>query len=174
MPRFTSPFDGAQLFYRDYNPASSPAPWQPNQQYINKSLPTLVFLHGWPFSSLMFEHLMLPLCESYGIRCIAPDRRGFGSSDWTGPETTSPISYEVFADDTIHLLEKLNVGPFVFVASSMGPGESVLAHSRSAHIQKNCKVRCSRNTGAGKCQLINFLGVCLDWLCHAISYCNTG
>lgn len=80
------------------------------------------------------------------MRCIAPDRRGFGQSDWNGPERkSSPIDYDVFADDTVHLLEKLNVGPFVFVASSMGPGETVLAHLRSRYIQENCKVRIRRD-----------------------------
>ncbi|KAK2758219.1 hypothetical protein FQN54_004063 [Arachnomyces sp. PD_36] len=140
MPRFNSPFDGAQLFYRDYVPASSPTPWQANEKYVNKKLPTLVFIHGWPLSSLMWEQLMVPLCETYRMRCIAPDRRGFGASDWNGPEMkSSPIDYDVFADDTAHLLEKLDVGPLVFIASSMGPGETVLAHSRSSYVQKNCK-----------------------------------
>ncbi|ODH47337.1 hypothetical protein GX48_06571 [Paracoccidioides brasiliensis] len=97
MPRFTSPFDGAQLFYRDYQP--------------NKT----------------------------EYRCIAPDRRGFGNSNWNGPEPgMEQIDYNVFAQDTAHLLEKLDIGPFIFVAASMGPGETLLAYERSEFVRSNC------------------------------------
>jgi pimeloyl-ACP methyl ester carboxylesterase len=141
MPRFSSPFDGAQLFYRDYKPSPSSTAFRVNVQYDAKELPTLVFIHGWPYSSLMYEELMVPLCETYRFRCIASDRRGFGKSDWNGHQAiNSQITYEVFADDTAHLLKTLNVGPFVIIASSMGPGESILAHSRCRYFQQNCKV----------------------------------
>lgn len=141
MPRFTSPFDGAQLFYRDYVPAKQPPPFCPDEAYGSKPQPTLVFIHGWPMSSVMFEQLMLPLCETYRFRCIATDRRGFGKSDWNGSEpVSSPIDYTVFAADTISLLEKLNIGPFVFVGASMGPGETVQAYFQSQYVRDNCKV----------------------------------
>ncbi|EEH22464.2 hypothetical protein PABG_04675 [Paracoccidioides brasiliensis Pb03] len=95
MPRFTSPFDGAQLFHRDYQP--------------NKT----------------------------EYRCIAPDRRGFGNSDWNGPEPgMEQIDYNVFAQDTAHLLEKLDIGPFVFVAASMGPGRNTFS-LRTQRIRSN-------------------------------------
>ncbi|EEH40136.2 hypothetical protein PAAG_08985 [Paracoccidioides lutzii Pb01] len=140
MPRFTSPFDGAQLFYRDYQPTSKLQPYQPNKTEAEKQKPALVFIHGWPMSSLMFEHLILPLCESQQYRCIAPDRRGFGNSDWNGPEPgMEQIDYNVFAQDTAHLLEKLDIRPFVFVAASMGPGETLLAYERSEFVRSNCK-----------------------------------
>ncbi|PGH18338.1 hypothetical protein AJ80_04516 [Polytolypa hystricis UAMH7299] len=139
MPRFTSPFDGAQLFYRDYIPARDTPAFKPITDSKGQKI-TLVFIHGWPMSSLMFDHLMLPLCETHRIRCIAPDRRGFGSSDWNGDKPVqSDIDYNVFAQDTIYLLEKLDVRPFVFVTTSMGPGETILAHAQSQYIQKNCK-----------------------------------
>lgn len=142
MPRFTSPFDGAQLFYRDYVPATYPPPFRPDPAYGGKDQPALVFLHGWPMSSLMFENLTLPLCETYRYRCIAPDRRGFGNSDWNGSEPTSgPIDHSVLAGDVSYLLKKLNVGPFVFVAASMGPGESVQAYIESEYVREYCKVR---------------------------------
>ncbi|KAE8385797.1 Alpha/Beta hydrolase protein [Aspergillus alliaceus] len=140
MPRFSSPFDGAQLFYRDYKPSPSSSAFRANMEYDAKKLPALVFLHGWPYSSQMYEELMVPLCETYRFRCIAPDRRGFGKSDWDGHQATDfQITYEVFADDTAYLLQTLDIGSFVIIASSMGPGESVLAHSRSEYFQQNCK-----------------------------------
>jgi pimeloyl-ACP methyl ester carboxylesterase len=141
MPRFNSPFDGAQLFYRDYVPATYPPAFSPVAGYENKTLPTLVFIHGWPMSSSMFEHLMVQLCESYRFRCIASDRRGFGNSDWNGSEpVSSPIDYSVFAADTVHLLEKVKPGPFIFVAASMGPGETIEAYFQSQFVRDNCKV----------------------------------
>ncbi|OJD17976.1 hypothetical protein AJ78_02007 [Emergomyces pasteurianus Ep9510] len=140
MPRFTSPFDGAQLFYRDYQPAANPPPFQMDKSYLNKEKPVLVFIHGWPMSSQMFEQQTLPLCETYRFRCIVPDRRGFGQSDWNGTERgEAEIDYNVFAQDTAHLLEKLDIGPFVFVAASMGPGETLLAYERSEYVRNNCK-----------------------------------
>ena len=141
MPRFTSPFDGAQLFYRDYVPATHPPAFQENKEFGKNPQLILVFIHGWPMSSAMYEPLLLTLCETYRFRCIAPDRRGFGQSDWSGSEpVSSPIDYSVFAADTAHLLEKLKVGPFIFVGASMGSGESVLAHSQSQYVRENCKV----------------------------------
>ncbi|OAX77205.1 hypothetical protein ACJ72_08499 [Emergomyces africanus] len=140
MPRFTSPFDGAQLFYRDYQPTTNPPPFRMDNFCSNKRNPALVFIHGWPMSSQMFEHQTLALCETYRFRCIAPDRRGFGHSDWNGAEPgKEQIDYNVFAQDTAHLLEKLDIGPFVFVAASMGPGETLLAYERSEYIRNNCK-----------------------------------
>lgn len=130
MPRFTSPVDGAQLYYRDYKPQASTG-----------TKPALVFLHGWPYSSLVWETLTVQLCENHGFRCIAPDRRGFGKSDWDGPQGDAQITYETFAQDSVHLLEKfLNVGPFAFITSSMGAGESVLALEASDYLRGNCKV----------------------------------
>jgi pimeloyl-ACP methyl ester carboxylesterase len=80
-------------------------------------------------SALMYEHLMLPLCETYRLRCIATDRRGFGKSEWSGDNTKGPITYNTLARDTADILEKLDLGDFVFVASSMGCGETVLTYN---------------------------------------------
>lgn len=131
MPRLNSPIDGAQLFYRDYKPATP------------TDSPALLFIHGWPYSSLMYENLLISLSQQHNIRCIAPDRRGFGNSDWDGPTGTSGmrISYQTFADDTAHIVEKVALRSFVVVASSMGPGESLLAYLSSSYFQENCKVR---------------------------------
>ncbi|KAK2740558.1 hypothetical protein FQN57_006062 [Myotisia sp. PD_48] len=140
MPRYISPFDEAQLFYRDNVPVTSPPPFEPSPDYGNKKQPALVFLHGWPMSSQMFERMTLPLCETYRFRCIAPDRRGFGKSDYTGPVPASkPIDHSVFAMDVTYLLEKIAVGPFVFVAASMGPGESIQCYMDSEYVRRNCK-----------------------------------
>jgi non-heme chloroperoxidase len=148
MPYITSTHDGAQLFYRDYRPATATAAPQPfhANEAASKSPPrlTLVFVHGWPMSSLMYDHLMLALCETERMRCVAADRRGFGKSDWSGADAdasaSGDITYETFADDTVGVIEHLKLESFVFVAASMGCGETVLAWERSEFVRKACKV----------------------------------
>jgi non-heme chloroperoxidase len=141
MPYTTSPIDGAQLFYKDYRPTTFPVPFQPEVEGTLEV--SLVFLHGWPMSSAMWEHLMLPLCESHRIRGVAVDRRGFGKSEWSGTPRSSAteITYSTFAKDTIHVLEKLDLKKFVFVAASMGCGETLLAYFGSEWVRERCKVR---------------------------------
>ena len=87
----------------------------------------------------MYDQLMLPLCETYRIRCVGIDRRGFGKSDWNGASgnANASISYETFADDTIHILEHLDLKDSVFVAASMGSGETVLAWGRSEFVRQH-------------------------------------
>jgi non-heme chloroperoxidase len=149
MPRFTSSYDSASLFYRDFIPdpqfngvdIAPPSTSKITSEHKNV---TLVFLHGWPMSSLMYEHLLVPLCQDHKFRCIAPDRRGFGKSEWNGrgcnDAAKSIITYETFADDVAFLLKDLAVGDFVFIGASMGCGESLLAWERSAYVQEHCKV----------------------------------
>jgi pimeloyl-ACP methyl ester carboxylesterase len=142
MPRFQSSFDGAELFFRDYIPSSVTAPYHPDSQRGDKQQPAIVFLHQWPLSSAMWQPLMVQLTETYRFRCIAPDRRGFGRSDWNGlqPDRTE-INYEVFGRDVVDLLEKIQVGKFIFVAASMAGGESLLAYSSSDYVRQHCQVR---------------------------------
>src|ERR1700733_5322937 len=119
MPYTKSPVDGAHLYYRDYRPAAFPVPFQAQAEHVSEV--SLVFIHGWPMSSAMWEHFMLPLCESHRIRCVAVDRRGFGKSDWSGTlhSSTAEVDYNTFAKDTIHLLEELELKKIIFVAASM-------------------------------------------------------
>lgn len=136
MPFFTSPVDSATLFYRYYKPDG--IAFRPQDRETSDI--TLVFLHGWPMSSRMFEHLLVPLCETYRFPCVAPDRRGFGKSDWN-TATTSSIVYDTFVADLVGLLEHLDVKSFVLLGASMGTQESVLAYLKSRSIQERCKVR---------------------------------
>lgn len=73
---------------------------------------------------------ILPLVESHGIHCIAPDRRGSGRSEWRGPNSSKgEITYGTFAADIAALLRSVEgLTDFVFVRSSMGAGESLLVH----------------------------------------------
>ncbi|KAF5253229.1 hypothetical protein FANTH_1825 [Fusarium anthophilum] len=133
MPRYSSSVDGAELFYRHYAPEGR----APVTQSM-KSL-TLVLLHQWPLSSRMYDSILLSLCETHGHRVIAPDRRGFGKSDWSGQDPTVPISYKELGQDLSGLLERLQPGPFVFVATSMSTGEALMAYLNSPYVQENCQ-----------------------------------
>ncbi|UPK68733.1 alpha/beta fold hydrolase [Chitinophaga filiformis] len=59
----TLTIEGQEIFYRE---AGSP------------DKPTLLLLHGYPTSSLMFRNLMIALGEKYHL--VAPDYPGFGNS----------------------------------------------------------------------------------------------
>ncbi|KAF5656863.1 hypothetical protein FHETE_10744 [Fusarium heterosporum] len=130
MPRYSSPVDGAELFYRYYTPEGGPQ--------VAKSL-TLVLLHQWPLSSRMYDSILLSLCETHGYRVIAPDRRGSGKSEWTGYDSTTPLGYKELGQDLSGLLERIQPGPFAFVATSMSTGEALMAYLNSPYIQENCQ-----------------------------------
>ncbi|RKL37820.1 hypothetical protein BFJ70_g6773 [Fusarium oxysporum] len=138
MPRYSSSVDGAELFYRYYAPEGRTPALTTQLPQPAKGL-ALVFLHQWPLSSRMYDSILLSLCETHGYRVIAPDRRGFGKSDWTGQQPTVPISYKELGQDLSDLLERIQPGPFVFVATSMSTGEALMAYLDSSYIQENCQ-----------------------------------
>jgi non-heme chloroperoxidase len=140
MPIFSSPVDSANIFYRYYKPDDDDGmSFKPLARRTSDI--TLVFLHGWPMSSKMFEHLLVPLCETYRFRCLAPDRRGFGKSEWNSKQTGGPITYDTFVADVVGLLGHLDIKDFVFVGASMGGAESVLTYlAASTSVQEHCKV----------------------------------
>ena len=61
--------DGLTIFYREAGP---------------KDAPTILLLHGLPWSSRMFQPLLTRLSDSYHL--VAPDYPGFGHSDWPDPK----------------------------------------------------------------------------------------
>ncbi|KAK5535044.1 hypothetical protein LTR23_008086 [Exophiala sp. CCFEE 6169] len=142
MPFIHSTFDGALLHYVDFAPAADPPRFQPTEdpaKDFSKTNRTLVFISGWPMSHRMYEHLMLQLCETYGVRCIASDRRGFGKSEWTGNKRQD-ITYDIFAQDTVELIRNAKLENFYFVAASMGCGETLLAYfTMDDELKKRCQ-----------------------------------
>ncbi|KEF58126.1 uncharacterized protein A1O9_06049 [Exophiala aquamarina CBS 119918] len=157
MPYFTSSTDGARLHYVEYRPArtgpNAPARFaatsDSTKDFSADDQVTLVFIHGWPMSHRMYEHLLLRLSETHGVRCVASDRRGFGDSEWSGAGgNTGPITYDTFAQDTVDFLSTVfqassdNHGSFYFVAASMGCGETALAYhllGSSPALQRRCR-----------------------------------
>lgn len=75
---------------------------------------TMLMIHGFPFSSSMWEMQLDDLNDL--LRIIAPDLRGHGYS-----EVEPPYSIAQYADDCIKLLDSLGiVSPVVICGLSMG------------------------------------------------------
>lgn len=167
MPYFSSPVDSANLFYRYYTPGEDEGlSFRPLRKKTSDV--TLVFVHGWPMSSRMFEHLLVPLCETHRFRVLAPDRRGFGKSDWNSGQTAEPITYDTFAADLVGLLTHLDIKNFVFVGASMGGAESVVTYLSSSFVQERCKVKADARGSPTSADLV-LPGVRLDRTDHALS-----
>ena len=79
------------------------------------SLPTILFIHGYPLSRKIWQPQMSELTDS--ARVLSLDLRGFGESD----ATPSSYSMEMLADDCIAFLDRLGiVNPVIFCGLSMG------------------------------------------------------
>lgn len=78
----------------------------------------VVFIHGWPLSSAMWEYQLGPVADA-GYRAIAYDRQGFGRSD----HPATGYDYDTFADDLQTVLEELDLHAVTLVGFSMGGGE---------------------------------------------------
>ena len=93
--------DGTRLYYKDWGSGDP-----------------IVFAHGWPLNSDMWEHQMMFLA-AHGHRVVAHDRRGFGRSDqpWDG------YDHDTFSDDLAELLVALDLRGVTLVGYAMGGGE---------------------------------------------------
>lgn len=94
----TIPVNNFQLSYDDVGESSTP----------------IIFLHGYPFNKSMWKGQLEFLKTSY--RLIACDIRGFGES--TDEEST--LSIDMFADDLIAFMDKLNIEKAIVCGLSMG------------------------------------------------------
>lgn len=74
---------------------------------------TLLLVHGWPHDRTLWHAQLNGLATH--ARCIAPDLRGFGESDVTGPFTV-----DQYADDLVALLDRLAIPDAVVCGLSMG------------------------------------------------------
>lgn len=74
----------------------------------------VIFLHGFPFDKTMWESQLDFLKSSY--RLIACDIRGFGKST----DEESALSIDLFADDLINFMDKLNIDKAIVCGLSMG------------------------------------------------------
>ncbi|KAL4885780.1 Alpha/Beta hydrolase protein [Aspergillus karnatakaensis] len=75
----------------------------------------VVLLHGGKISSRWYGHLIRALSPSHSI--LAIDTRGHGRSS---DDLTVPLSYDLFASDTVALLSKLRIKKATFIGWSDG------------------------------------------------------
>ena len=91
--------DGRRLAYAEYgDPAGKP----------------VMYFHGWPVSHLGAQKYG-PLAKKLGIRIIAPDRPGFGLSDYQKDRTLLD-----WPDDVVALADFLKIKKFVAMGVSGG------------------------------------------------------
>ncbi|OPX44154.1 arylesterase [Ruminiclostridium hungatei] len=76
---------------------------------------TILFLHGWPGSTKLFEYQFDQL-PKMGYRCVGIDTRGFGYSDkpWEG------YDYNRLADDVRDVVEAIKLNNFTLGGHSTG------------------------------------------------------
>jgi pimeloyl-ACP methyl ester carboxylesterase len=91
--------DGARIFYREEGAGDPP----------------IVFIHGGAVDHSTWDEHMAHFAPKH--RCVAFDLRGHGQSDTAETYTT-----DLWRDDTIALMEQLQLGPSVLVGASRGGG----------------------------------------------------
>lgn len=78
----------------------------------------IVMIHGFPLSHESFQ-VQFDAFRRAGLRPVAYDRRGFGSSG----KGTGPYDYDTLADDLEQVLIELGLDQVVLLGFSMGGGE---------------------------------------------------
>jgi pimeloyl-ACP methyl ester carboxylesterase len=78
----------------------------------------VLLLHGWPGFWYDWRHVIPRLAND--ARLIAPDFRGFGDSDTPDLPPQDGYSPEILAQDTLALLDDLNVHQFVVAGHDVG------------------------------------------------------
>jgi len=94
--------DGISIFYREGGP---------------KDAPTILFLHGLPSSSRMFEPLFSRLSDRYHL--IAPDYPGYGHSDWPNPKDFA-YTFDHIAAVMEHFTETLKLSKYTLYMQDYG------------------------------------------------------
>lgn len=75
----------------------------------------IVFIAGWPFDHRCYEYQFNEI-PKHGFRCIGINMRGYGKSD----RPWQDLNYDIFADDILKVLKKLNIENATLVGHSMG------------------------------------------------------
>lgn len=110
--------DGLKIFYREAGP---------------KDAPTILLLHGFPSSSVMFETLIPRLADRYHL--VAPDYPGFGLSDAPDPEQYA-YTFDHLATTVDHLVDRLGLTRYsLFLQDYGGPVGMRLALAHPERVQ---------------------------------------
>lgn len=114
----TAEVDGLKIFYREAGPGDAP---------------TLLLLHGFPSSSVMFETLIPRLADRYHL--VAPDYPGFGLSDAPPPRQYA-YTFDHLASTVDHFLDQLGLTRYsLYLQDYGGPVGMRLALAHPERIQ---------------------------------------
>ena len=94
--------------------------------------PLIIFVHGWPELSLSWRH-QLPSLAGLGLRCVAPDMRGYGRSKVH--ERHEDYALEAIVGDMIGLLDALGEESAIWVGHDWG---SPVVWSIASHHPDRC------------------------------------
>ena len=83
---------------------------------FNSSIPTLLFLHGWPETSYSWVN-QIEYFTRHGYGIVAPDMLGTGGTD--NPEDLESFTFKRTASEMVELLECEGVGRVVGVGHDM-------------------------------------------------------
>ena len=78
----------------------------------------IVLIHGFPLSHQSFRH-QFEAFKAAGLRVVAYDRRGFGSSE----KPSDGYDYDTLSDDLKDVIDKLGLQDAILLGFSMGGGE---------------------------------------------------
>ena len=79
--------------------------------------PLVLLCHGWPELAFSWRHQIKALAEA-GIRVIAPDQRGYASTD--RPEPVEAYDMEHLTGDLVGLMDHLKIDKAIFVGHDWG------------------------------------------------------
>jgi pimeloyl-ACP methyl ester carboxylesterase len=131
-------------------------------EYGSAHASPLIYLHGWP-SSRLEPRAMGTVCEDLGIRMLAPDRPGYGLSDFQSGRTILD-----FTNDVVQLADHLKLGQFgVLGVSGGGPYAVACAARISQRLSAAllvCSVAPADAPNATKDMVA--LNRCLLWMAH--------
>ncbi|KAL5601159.1 hypothetical protein BROUX41_005964 [Berkeleyomyces rouxiae] len=100
--------------------------------------PTVVFLHSWLLTSNMWVDIMQHLL-SQGFQCLTIDRRGYGLSQWSTGQRPTIMNMNVFSQDLVSVLKRLDLHRYVIVGSGIGCNESLTAITRYPELFHDCR-----------------------------------
>ena len=114
---------------------------------LGEGVVPIIFLHGFPFSKSMWQ-TQLDFLKSSN-RVIACDIRGFGNSK----DEESVMSMDLFGDDLIQFMDRLNIDKAVVCGLSMGGYIALIVCKRYAERLEAlilCDTQCIADSPEGK------------------------
>ncbi len=83
-------------------------------EYGDRQKPPIIFIHGFPYNSTMWEHQIKSLKEQY--YCVAYDIRGLGET----PPGDGQFTMEMFVADLFAVIDGLDINKPIVAGFSMG------------------------------------------------------